>query len=76
VLTNVWLGLERYSCWTTASAKLYKPQLQRIMGQAKVLPFMSCGTEGVVTLPVDDDQDSQPLAVNQASSSSFPCPST
>lgn len=66
VLTNVWPGLERYSCWTTASAKLYKPQLQRIMGQAKVLPFMSCGTEGVVTLPVDDDQDSQPLAVNQA----------
>lgn len=65
-LTNVWPGLERYSCWTTASAKLYKPQLQRIMGQAKVLPFMSCGTEGVVTLPVDDDQDSQPLAVNQA----------
>ncbi|MEX6676849.1 GH3 auxin-responsive promoter family protein [Pseudomonas sp. W2Oct36] len=65
-LTDVWPGLERFSCWTAASAKLYKPQLERIMGQAKVLPFMSCGTEGVVTLPVDDDQDSQPLAVDQA----------
>ncbi|WP_017477910.1 GH3 auxin-responsive promoter family protein [Pseudomonas sp. PAMC 26793] len=65
-LTDVWPGLERFSCWTAASAKLYKPQLERIMGQAKVLPFMSCGTEGVVTLPVDADQDSQPLAVDQA----------
>lgn len=65
-LPDVWPGLERFSCWTAASAKLYKPQLERIMGQAKVLPFMSCGTEGVVTLPVDDDQDSQPLAVDQA----------
>lgn len=65
-MQDVWPSLDRYSCWTAASAKLYRPQLERIMGQAKVLPFMSCGTEGVVTLPVDDDQDSQPLAANQA----------
>lgn len=65
-LRDVWPTLELFSCWLSASAKLYSRNLSSIFPNVARIPFMSCGTEGVVTIPVDNDPDSQPLAVNQA----------
>jgi hypothetical protein len=65
-LTDVWPSLRLYSCWLSSSAGLYRPQLDAVLPGVATMPFMSCGTEGVTTIPVDDSPDSQPLAVNQA----------
>lgn len=65
-LVDVWPTLTLYSCWLSASAELYRPRLDAVLPGVAKLPFMSCGTEGVTTIPVDDTLDSQPLAVNQA----------
>lgn len=64
-LNAIWPNLSLISCWTSASAKLYLPQLQQIFPRAKILPFMSCGTEGIITLPIDDHPVTGPLAINQ-----------
>jgi hypothetical protein len=65
-LVDVWPSLTLYSCWLSASAELYRPRLDAVLPGVAKLPFMSCGTEGVTTIPVDDTLDSQPLAVSQA----------
>ncbi|MEE1756032.1 GH3 family domain-containing protein [Streptomyces sp. SP18CS02] len=65
-LTDVWPSLRLYSCWLSSSAGLYQSRLDAVMPGVASMPFMSCGTEGVTTIPVDDSLDSQPLAVNQA----------
>ncbi|MFN3233820.1 MAG: GH3 auxin-responsive promoter family protein [Gammaproteobacteria bacterium] len=64
-LTDIWPNLSLITCWTTASAKLYKPQLDLIFPGVKVLPFMTCGTEGVVTLPADLKNQVGVLAITQ-----------
>lgn len=63
---DVWPNLSLYSCWLTGSAGLYRDKLDKIFPGVDTIPFMSCGTEGVVTIPIDGSVTSQPLAVNQA----------
>lgn len=63
---DIWPTLGLYSCWLSASAGLYQQALNEIFPGVNKLPFMSCGTEGVLTIPVNDDAASQPLAVTQA----------
>jgi hypothetical protein len=63
---DIWPGLEMFSCWASASARLYRKILDQILPGVRQVPFMSCGTEGVITIPIDDSVTSQPLAINQA----------
>jgi hypothetical protein len=63
---DIWPGLELFSCWASASARLYRTRLNQILPGVRQVPFMTCGTEGVVTIPTDDNLTSQPLAINQA----------
>lgn len=65
-LKDVWPSLSLYTCWLSASAGLYTEKLDAVFPGVAKLPFMSCGTEGVTTIPVDDSLHSQPLAVGQA----------
>ncbi|ASU78666.1 GH3 auxin-responsive promoter [Actinopolyspora erythraea] len=65
-LKDVWPSLTLYSCWLSASAGLYQSKLDAIFPGVDRVPFMSCGTEGVTTIPVDEDVRSQPFAVGQA----------
>lgn len=65
-LTDVWPSLTLYSCWLSSSAGLYQSKLDAVLPGVGKMPFMSCGTEGVTTIPVDASLDSQPLAINQA----------
>lgn len=65
-LKDIWPTLGLYSCWFSASAGLYQNALDTTFAGVDKLPFMSCGTEGVVTIPIDDNPYSQPLAINQA----------
>lgn len=64
-LTLLWPNLSLISCWTSASATLYLSQIEKLFPKVKLLPFMSCGTEGIVTLPIDDHPITGPLAINQ-----------
>ncbi|MCV9877502.1 GH3 auxin-responsive promoter family protein [Brenneria izbisi] len=63
---DIWPNLQLFSCWASASARLYKSRLNQLLPGVKQIPFMTCGTEGVVTIPIDDSLASQPLAINQA----------
>lgn len=65
-LKDVWPSLTLYSCWLTSSAGLYQSKLDAVFPGVDKLPFMSCGTEGVTTIPIDGTLHSQPLAINQA----------
>lgn len=65
-LVDIWPELKFISCWLTASAGLYSEKLDAIFPGVTKLPFMSCGSEGVTTIPVDGTARSQPLAINQA----------
>jgi hypothetical protein len=65
-MRDLWPSLKSVSCWTSASARLYADFLDQAYPGIELLPFMNCGTEGVVTIPIDSDLESQPLAVNQA----------
>ncbi|PZP12903.1 MAG: GH3 auxin-responsive promoter [Brachybacterium faecium] len=60
-----WSRLSFLSCWTSASAGQYLPRLKELAPRATIAPFMTCGTEGVVTIPINTELESQPLAVNQ-----------
>ncbi|GAB2729148.1 GH3 family domain-containing protein [Kitasatospora kifunensis] len=64
-LTDLWPTLTGYTCWTSASTRLYQGKLDAIFPGVAQLAFMSCGSEGVTAIPVDDTLHSQPLAVNQ-----------
>jgi len=65
-LVDIWPELKFISCWLTASAGLYNEKLSAIFPGVTKLPFMSCGSEGVTTIPVDGTPCSQPLAITQA----------
>ncbi|MDC9598791.1 GH3 family domain-containing protein [Xenorhabdus anantnagensis] len=65
-LCDVWPKLSFYSCWTSAGASYYLTRLNEIIPGATIVPFMTCGTEGVTTIPICPDIESQPLAINQA----------
>lgn len=62
---DIWPNLELIVCWTNSTARLYVHQLEKLFPGVTILPFMAVGTEGVVTIPVDDSIDAQPLAINQ-----------
>lgn len=64
-LKMLWPNLSLISSWTSASAALYLPEIEKLYPQVKLMPFMSCGTEGIVTLPVDEHPVTGPLAINQ-----------
>ncbi len=64
-LKDLWPNLKMISCWTSATARLYIPKLEKLFPDTKILPFMTCGTEGIVTLPVDAHFVTGPLAINQ-----------
>jgi hypothetical protein len=65
LLTDLWPRLSLLVCWNSASAALYRPWLSRLAPGAATLPFSTTGTEGIVTLPVDDHPSAGPLAVGQ-----------
>ncbi|MGQ4330336.1 GH3 auxin-responsive promoter family protein [Streptomyces hayashii] len=65
LLTDLWPGLRLLVCWNSASAALYRPWLSRLAPGVATLPFSTTGTEGIVTLPVDDHPSAGPLAVDQ-----------
>jgi hypothetical protein len=64
-LTDIWPGLRLYTCWMSASTRLYQSKLDALFPGVAKVPFMSCGSEAVTAIPVDDTPHSQPLAVNQ-----------
>lgn len=64
-LTDLWPSLDLYTCWMSASTRLYQSRLDALFPGVAKVPFMSCGSEAVTAIPVDDTLDSQPLAVNQ-----------
>lgn len=64
-LKTIWPNLMLISCWTAASAELYHQQLNAIFPSVKILPFMTCGTEGVVTLPTNTENIPGTLAITQ-----------
>lgn len=64
-LTDLWSRLSLLVCWNSASARLYRPWVERLVPEVPLIPFSATGTEGVVTLPVDTHPTSGPLAVNQ-----------
>ncbi|GAB2966413.1 GH3 auxin-responsive promoter family protein [Streptomyces heilongjiangensis] len=65
LLTDLWPGLSLLVCWNSASAALYRPWLSRLAPGVATLPFSTTGTEGIVTLPMDDHPSAGPLAVDQ-----------
>ncbi|MGW9175542.1 GH3 auxin-responsive promoter family protein [Streptomyces decoyicus] len=65
LLTDLWPRLSLLVCWNSASAALYRPWLSRLAPGVATLPFSTTGTEGIVTLPVDDHPSAGPLAVDQ-----------
>jgi hypothetical protein len=66
VPAEVWPGLGLVVCWKSAMAGRYLPQVQEAFPDAEILPFMSTGTEGVVTIAKDRHPEGGMLAVNQA----------
>ncbi|MFI9076330.1 GH3 auxin-responsive promoter family protein [Streptomyces sioyaensis] len=64
-LTDIWPSLDLYTCWMSASTRLYQSRLDALFPGVAKVPFMSCGSEAVTAIPVDDTLGSQPLAVNQ-----------
>ncbi|WP_328471476.1 GH3 auxin-responsive promoter family protein [Streptomyces sp. NBC_00448] len=64
-LTDLWPNLSLVVCWNSASAGLYRDWLENVTPGIPKLPFSTTGTEGIVTLPVDDHPSAGPLAVDQ-----------
>ncbi|ENJ3379172.1 GH3 auxin-responsive promoter family protein [Salmonella enterica] len=65
-LCDIWPHLKFYSCWCSAGASHYIPKVNKLIPNATIVPFMTCGTEGVITIPICPEIESQPLAINQA----------
>ena len=65
-LTDVWPRLAFFSCWNSSSAAQFLPRVRRIMPDVAYAPFMACGTEGVVAIPISPERHAAPLAMNQA----------
>ncbi|MDW6003381.1 GH3 family domain-containing protein [Vibrio mangrovi] len=64
-VTYLWENLKLISCWTISSAALYKGVLDILYPNVNVLPFMTCGSEGVVTLPNTANNEVGLLAITQ-----------
>ncbi|MEU8976306.1 GH3 auxin-responsive promoter family protein [Streptomyces monashensis] len=64
-LTDLWPRLDLAVAWNSASAALYRDWLSEVLPGVRRLPFSTTGTEGIVTLPVDDHASAGPLAVGQ-----------
>jgi hypothetical protein len=63
-MNDLWPNLSLISSWTSSSTELYLPQLKELYPMAKILPYMACGSEGIVAIPIDDQLKSAPLAIN------------
>ena len=64
-LRDLWPDLAVVVSWNSASAALYENWLESVLPGVPRLPFSATGTEGIVTIPVDDHPSAGPLAVNQ-----------
>ena len=65
-LTDVWPRLAFFSCWNSSSAAQFLPHVRQVMPDVAYVPFMACGTEGVVAIPISPERHAAPLAMNQA----------
>lgn len=63
-MNDLWPNLSMISCWTSSSTQLYIPRLKILYPKAKILPYMACGSEGIVAIPIDDSSEEAPVAVN------------
>lgn len=63
-LSDLWPGLALVVSWNSASAALYRPWLEKVTPGVAKLPFSATGTEGIVTMPIDDHPAAGPLAVD------------
>ncbi|ARF53051.1 GH3 auxin-responsive promoter family protein [Streptomyces gilvosporeus] len=72
-LTDLWPRLSVIVCWNSASAGLYRDWLDDVTPGIRKLPFSTTGTEGIVTIPVDDHPSAGPLAADQGVFEFVPC---
>ncbi|MCE4941757.1 GH3 auxin-responsive promoter family protein [Streptomyces noursei] len=72
-LTDLWPRLSVLVCWNSASAGLYRDWLDDVTPGIRKLPFSTTGTEGIVTIPVDDHPSAGPLAADQGVFEFVPC---
>ncbi|MEU2792627.1 GH3 auxin-responsive promoter family protein [Streptomyces sp. NPDC007100] len=72
-LTDLWPRLSVVVCWNSASAGLYRDWLDDVTPGIRKLPFSTTGTEGIVTIPVDDHPSAGPLAADQGVFEFVPC---
>ncbi|MFH8347562.1 GH3 auxin-responsive promoter family protein [Streptomyces sp. NPDC018045] len=72
-LTDLWPRLSVVVCWNSASAGLYRDWLDDVTPGIRKLPFSTTGTEGIVTIPVDDHPSAGPLAADQGIFEFVPC---
>lgn len=63
-MNDLWKNLKMISAWTASSTELYLPKLKEIYPLAIILPYMACGSEGIVAIPVDNSLKAAPLAIN------------
>jgi hypothetical protein len=62
---DLWPDLTLVVSWKAAMAAMYLPKIHGLYPHAESLPFMSTGTEGVVTIPIDRHPTAGILAVDQ-----------
>ncbi|MGW7575574.1 GH3 auxin-responsive promoter family protein [Streptomyces sp. NPDC054765] len=72
-LTDLWPRLSVIVCWNSASAGLYRDWLDDVTPGIRKLPFSTTGTEGIVTIPVDEHPSAGPLAADQGVFEFVPC---
>ena len=63
-LADLWPRLSLVVSWNSASAALYRPWLEQATPGISKLPFSATGTEGIITIPIDDHPSAGPLAVD------------
>lgn len=62
-MNELWPNLKIISAWTASSTELYLTKIRELYPLADVLPYMACGSEGIVAIPVDSSLKAAPLAV-------------
>lgn len=75
-LSDYWPGLGLTVAWNSASAGLYRRWLDDVTPGLQRLPFSSTGTEGIITIPIDDHPSAGPLAVDMGLYEFVPVPET
>lgn len=63
-MNDLWKNLKMISAWTASSTELYLSKLKEIYPLATILPYMACGSEGIVAIPIDNSLKAAPLAIN------------